>query len=128
MSCPHANTTAVLAAFGEAPEDFERHLSECSECRDVVAQHLETLSIVEPTLTHVTTRVERRSNVYAIGFLMAAAALLTVQFLPTGDSQLEPPTVHTPTATLADDIFDDQIDNDLASLEMELALFNLEES
>ncbi len=128
MSCPHADTTAVLAAFGEAPDDFEHHLSECSECRDVVAQHLETLSIVEPTLTNATARVERRTHVYAIGFLMAAAALLTVQFFPNGEPPHEPPTVHTPTATLADDFFDDHIDNELASLEMELALFNLEES
>ena len=48
MSCPHTKTTAVLAAFGEAPEDFESHLSACSECRQVVSEHLQTLSLIEP--------------------------------------------------------------------------------
>jgi len=128
MSCPHTDTSAVLAAFGEAPDDFELHLSDCSECRAVVAQHLETLSIVEPTLANVTTETRVRSNFYAIRYLIAAAILLTVQFLPAWETPHEAPTVHTPITTLSDDIFDDHIDNELASLEMELALFNLEES
>ena len=127
MSCPHTETTAVLAAFGEAPEDFESHLSACSECRQVVSEHLQTLSMIEPAMTPEAPGSTKVMSRYAIGFLMAAAVLLAIQFLPTETAPLTPPIEHASTTTL-DDIFNEPIDDELAALEMELALFNLEES
>ena len=50
MSCPHTETTAILAAFGEAPESFEAHLETCTPCRSVVAEHTQTLAALDPVM------------------------------------------------------------------------------
>jgi len=128
MSCPHTETTAILAAFGEAPDDFEGHLAACDECRQVVAEHLQTLSIIEPAVGPSNRQTQQRTSPYAIGFLLAAAALLAVQFVPPNTAIEIQTTAHNPTTTTVDDIFDEPIDDELASLEVELALFNLEDS
>jgi hypothetical protein len=39
MSCAHAETTTVLWAYGEGPENHTDHIAVCSECREVIAMH-----------------------------------------------------------------------------------------
>jgi hypothetical protein len=130
MSCTHSDTTAILAVFGEAPADFEAHLSTCEDCRSVVRSHLHTLAVLEPALeTKPTTEAGavRRFNPYASSFLLAAAVLLGIQFsstAPPPQDVTEP--LHTQT-TLTED-FLDPIDAEMAALELEIALFHLEES
>ena len=132
MSCPHTETTAILAVFGEAPVDFEHHLSVCAACRSVVQEHLSTLAIVEPVVGSSVQPVAptaTRFNPYASGFLLAAAVLLGLQFsqqtptppLPSLDNPIH--TQITPTEDLLD-----PFDVELAALELEIALFNMEES
>jgi hypothetical protein len=119
-----------LAAFGEAPPEFEDHLSNCEDCRSVVQQHTSTLAALEPLMDKPHEPTKRWSPP-AIVFLMAAAVLLAVQFtseathpdLPHTDSPL-----HAQTVTPEMDSFDDHLDDQLASLELQLDLFHLEES
>ena len=126
MSCPHTETTAVLAAFGEAPTDFEAHLQQCEACLQVVRQHTTTLAAIEP-LTRVEHTTENRWQIPAIGFLIAATGLLALQF--TGPSEVDTGTLVTPqTLTMEVDLFDDPIDDNLTSIEIEIDLFHLEES
>jgi hypothetical protein len=130
MSCPHTETTAVLAAFGEAPPEFEEHLSACEACRHVLQQHTSTLAALEP-LMHSTPVQTKRWSPPAVVFLIAAAVLLAVQFTTrdTDDAQhqIDSP-IHAQTITLDVDPFNDHLDDDLASLELQLDLFHLEES
>jgi hypothetical protein len=129
MSCPHTHTTAVLAAFGEAPVEFEEHLAQCSECRTAVHEHSETLAILEP-LAPTATEYSRRWKPPAVGFLLAAAALLAVQFsLPQTSTVSHVISDKVIESTPNDQsLFNDPLDDDLASLEIELALYYLEES
>ena len=125
MSCPHTETTAVLAAFGEAPTDFEAHLQQCDACLQVVRQHTSTLAAIEPIRVQYAS--EKRWRMPAIGFLIAATGLLALQF--TDPSKGNTGTiVHTQTITVEVDLFDDPIDEDLTSIEIEIDLFHLEES
>lgn len=39
MSCSHAETTTLLWAYGEGPEDHAEHVATCAACQDVVAMH-----------------------------------------------------------------------------------------
>ena len=130
MSCPHTETTAILATFGEAPPEFEVHLSACEACRAVVQQHTATLAALEPLLEQTPAPAHRWSPP-AIGFLLAAAVLLAVQFTQVGpDSakeQVDSP-IHAQTITPEINPFDDGLDDQLASLELQLDLFYLEES
>jgi hypothetical protein len=128
MSCEHSQTTAVLAAFGEAPDSFEDHLSGCAECRKVVAEHLQTISMIEPALVDKPAATHPKINPYALGFLLAAAVLLAIQFAPSADSSIQKPSFHTQTTPQFEAFPNEAIDDDLASLEMELALFTLEET
>ena len=128
MSCPHSETTAILAVFGEAPDEFELHLSTCSECRDVVSTHLKTLGVIEPVLADRFKPEIRPMNRYAFGFLLAAAVLLAIQFGSSTETPTKKPSFHTQTTVISDGFINDPIDDELASLEMEIALFNLEES
>ena len=126
MSCPHTETTAVLAAFGEAPTDFEAHLQQCEACLQVVRQHTSTLAAIEP-LTRVEQTDKKQWSIPAIGFLIAAASLLALQF--TDPSKVNTGTiVPTQTLTVEVDLFDDPIDENLTSIELEIDLFLLEES
>ena len=126
MSCPHTETTAVLAAFGEAPTDFEAHLQQCDACLQVVRQHTSTLAAIEP-LTRVEQKDKKQWSIPAIGFLIAAASLLALQF--TDPSKVNTGTiVPTQTLTMEVDLFDDPIDENLTSIELEIDLFLLEES
>jgi hypothetical protein len=134
MSCPHTETTAVLAAFGEAPADFEQHLAQCMDCRTVVQEHLQTLSALEPALQQQSepmAPIKPRFSPPAIVFLIAAAILLGFQF--TSSTSIPAPSaidspLHTQITVKEIDLFEDSIDSELALLEMEIALFNLEES
>ena len=134
MKCVHTETTAVLAVFGEAPQEFEQHLAECAVCRRAVSDHLETLSILAADdanpgeLVHPVESERPRWNPYAASFLAAAAVLLVVQL-----GQQSPVTMSAPTSTQVaftpeSETFDIPLDDEIASLEMELALFNLEET
>jgi len=126
MTCPHTETTAVLAAFGEAPPDFEAHISECSSCRRTVAEHLQTLGSLDLASPAAGRPQEGRWNRYAAAFLLAASILLALQFTPHHSSSV--PTAPTQTITLDALPFDAPLDDELESLEMELALFTLEET
>ena len=126
MSCPHTETTAVLAAFGEAPTDFEAHLQQCEACLQVVREHTSTLAAIEPLLAE-TQVPNKRWSMPAISFLIAASTLLAFQFTGTPSGGVETPTL-TPPQTVAIDLFDDPIDDNLRSIELELELFHLEES
>jgi hypothetical protein len=132
MNCTHSDTTAILAVFGEAPANFEAHLSACEDCRSVVRSHLHTLAVLEPALEAEptpATDAAHRFNPYASGFLLAAAVLLGIQFSsthpPSTPQDLTDP-IHT-QATLTEDALD-PIDAELAALEFEIAQFHLEES
>ena len=124
MSCPHTETTAVLAAFGEAPAEFEAHLRTCPACLDVVRQHTATLAIIEPILTKDPPQTARR-RLPTVGFLIAAGGLLALQF--TNPSHPEEP-IQTQTLTMEVDLFDDPIDENLSTIELEIELFHLEET
>jgi len=63
----------------------------------------------------------------AISFLVAATALFAFQFTGTSDVGKDTP-VPTHTQTMEVDLFDDPIDENLSSIELELDLFNMEES
>ena len=129
MSCPHTHTTAVLAAFGEAPVEFEAHLAQCSECRAAVQEHTETLAALEP-LAQTVPEHARRWKPPAVGFLLAAAVLMAVQFsLPESSTVSHVISDKVTESTFTDQpLFNDPLDDDLASLEIELALYYLEES
>lgn len=134
MSCPHTETTAVLAAFGEAPADFEQHLEQCMDCRTVVQEHLQTLSALEPALQQQSepmASIKPRFTPPAIVFLIAAGVLLGFQFTTSPSapaSSALKPSLQTQITAKEVDPFDAAIDAELASLEIEIALFNLEES
>ncbi len=129
MSCPHTDTTAVLAAFGEAPVEFEDHLDQCSACRASVQEHTETLAVLEP-LSLSAPEPSTRWTPPAVWFLLAAAALLAIQFSVPTTQTVSTVTPSDGVETTAPDLplFDDPLDDDLASLEIELALYYLEES
>jgi len=130
MKCVHTETTAVLAAFGEAPPEFEDHLAGCAACRQVVSEHLQTLSIIDSTDVEMDARTPSRWNPYAAGFLVAAGMLLAVQLGQHHGSTTDPSVHHQAQTTVTTEQapFDIPLDDELASIEMELALFNLEET
>jgi hypothetical protein len=130
MSCPHTETTAVLAAFGEAPADFEAHLQACAECQEAVDAHTQTLAVLAPVAPAVARSrpLPWRGGVTVM--LLAAAALLAVRTLsPEVDpdrAALEVPVLevhHTAALTLS---FESDLDSDLSDLELELAMLSLE--
>ena len=128
MTCAHTETTAVLAAFGEAPPEFEHHLTQCAACRQAVSEHLQTLSIIDPAGAAEPETDRSRRNPYAAGFLAAAGLLLAFQ-LGQQPSVAVPTPTQAPTAVSAEPaLFDIPLDDELAAIEMELALFNLEET
>ena len=128
MKCVHTETTAVLAAFGEAPPGFEHHLTQCAACRQAVSEHLQTLSIIDSATAAEPETVRTRWNPYAAGFLAAAGLLLAFQ-LGQQPSVAVPTPLPKSTAVSADPaLFDIPLDDELTALEMELALFNLEET
>ena len=126
MTCVHTETTAVLAAFGEAPPEFEHHLTQCAACRQAVSEHLQTLSIIESATATETEPARTRWNPYAAGFLAAAGLLLAFQLGQQPSVAVPTPM---PTAVTAEPaLFDAPLDDELSAIEMELALFNLEET
>ena len=126
MTCVHTETTAVLAAFGEAPPEFEHHLTQCAACRQAVSEHLQTLSIIESATATETEPARTRWNPYAAGFLAAAGLLLAFQLGQQPSVAVPTPM---PTAVTAEPaLFDTPLDDELSAIEMELALFNLEET
>lgn len=128
MTCVHTDTTAVLAAFGEAPPEFEQHLAECAACRQVVSEHLQTLSVIDSRERADESPAPSRWNPYAAGFLAAAAVLLAVQLGQSAQVTAPHAAINPPTITIEHAPFDIPLDDELASIEMELALFNLEET
>jgi hypothetical protein len=131
MTCQLSSTTAVLAAFGEAPPEFEGHLSECADCRATVQEHTGTLAVLDSAIHERPTSANPRWRVPVIGVLIAATALLAFQFTAIdpdpGRAALDSPA-HSQATLLDTPAFESTIDEDLVSLEMELALFTLEES
>lgn len=131
MSCQLSSTTAVLAAFGEAPPQFEDHLSGCADCRATVREHTGTLAVLEPAIRSHSRPASRSWGIPVMGLLIAATALLAFQFTTLdpdpGRSALDSP-IHTQAIFLDTPSLENTIDEDLVSLEMELALFKLEES
>ncbi len=130
MSCPHSETTAILATFGEAPPEFEAHLAGCEACRAVLQQHTSTLATLAP-LVEKTTNTRRRWSPHAVGFLLVATVLLAFQFTqvsPDASKEQMNSPIHAQTLTPESDLFDDGLDDQLASLELQLDLFYLEES
>ena len=126
MTCVHTETTAVLAAFGEAPPEFEHHLTQCAACRQTVSEHLQTLSIIDSATAAEPETVRTRWNPYAAGFLAAAGLLLAFQLGQQPSVAVPTPM---PTAVTAEPaLFDTPLDDELSAIEMELALFNLEET
>jgi hypothetical protein len=135
MSCPHAESTALLAVFGEAPAEFETHLNSCAECLEIVQSHTQTLSIVEPTLQRTQAPTEPRNKNNSRWFpatvlvLLAATLLLAIQMAtPSSDPGrlvVDSP-IHTATIPALSRPFDSSLDSDLDSLEIELAFFSLE--
>ncbi len=133
MSCPHAETTALLAVFDEAPPGFETHLTECAECIKVVQDHIQTLSILTPALSS-TSPVHTNTKSWTpptMIFLLAAAILLIIQLQtpPVDSGRLEIDSlIHNSTSTIEINPFESLLDSELESLEMELALLHLESS
>ena len=126
MTCVHTETTAVLAAFGEAPPEFEHHLTQCAACRQAVSEHLQTLSIIDSATAAEPETVRTPWNPYAAGFLAAAGLLLAFQLGQQPSVAVPTPM---PTAVTAEPVlFDAPLDDELTAIEMELALFNLEET
>lgn len=135
MSCPHAETTALLAVFGESPVDFEHHLNGCDECLRVVQSHTQTLSIVEPTLQRVQAAVMELNQPKSkwvpgtILVLIAATLLLAVQMTPSSTESnhldIDSP-IHASTIATLQNPFDTNLDLQLDSLEAELVFFTLE--
>jgi hypothetical protein len=131
MSCPHTETTAVLAAFGEAPDNFDDHLLGCAACQEVVDTHTETLSVIATAAPGLPAPARRSWRPGVTAILLAAAVLLAIQTLSPGvdpareaiDSPV--PETHQVQASLVTS-FETSIDSDLSDLELELALMTLE--
>ena len=131
MSCPHTDTTAVLAAFGEAPDTFNNHLQDCSACRTVVQQHTDTLAVLDGARTPPVHQRDRRWPAWTAGALLAAAALLAISTggstpEPAHHSAASPSTVLVPSPVQTALPFQSSLDSDLSNLELELALLDLE--
>ncbi len=126
MSCPYTETTAVLAAFGEAPDDFEAHLESCADCQEVVDAHTETLAVLG---TAAPAAPGRRWGPGLAAFLLAAAALLAIQTHQPGPDPareaIDSPVPET-HQVLANVSFESTLDSALSDLELELALMTLE--
>ncbi|MFT4975332.1 MAG: hypothetical protein ACI8S6_001219 [Myxococcota bacterium] len=125
MSCPHAESTAILSLFDEAPPDYAAHLHSCADCQATIASHRETIDLISPHIA--PARPHRRQWPQAIFALAALAAcvLLSVRFI------LPPPPPLTETieqVSFERDQDEDRLDDALLSLELELALMNLEEN
>jgi hypothetical protein len=124
MSCPHAESTAILYLFGEAPADYAAHLEGCEICQNTILAHQETLAVVTP---HIPAQARRRpvrvlAPIAAI-IAIAAAVLLTVR--------MDPPSLTTPTLNAdvsVEPFFEAENDSALLALEIELALMNLEDN
>ena len=120
MSCPHVETTAVLAAFGEAPDDFWVHHATCPACQATVAAHQQTWGVVEPVLQKTMLKPDvapksRRWFGLVAGLVVAAGLLLGLQELPE-----RPQTISEGA------LGGDTLDLELTMLEWELALIDLE--
>ena len=131
MTCPHTDTTAILAAFGEAPADFDVHLSHCAECQAVVDTHTETLAVLSPALQAPPTPHAQRSwRAGVTVVLLAAVALLAIQTLsPQADparEAVDSPVHDLQHAAALELSFETSLDSELSDLELELALMSLE--
>jgi len=132
VNCPHSEATAVLAAFGEAPEDFNAHLMGCPECQATVNAHTETLATLAPTTISANTPTlppafwRRSAAVLAV----AAVALLAMRALSPGpDAQhqaIDSPVTEALNPQALELSFESTVDSDISDLELELALMSLE--
>lgn len=125
MSCPHAESTAILYLFGEAPEEYAAHLEGCAICQNVILEHQETVEVITP---HIPVPSRRRLPVQTVApiaaiFAIAAVLLLTVRLdlLPSN-----PPLNHNADITV-ERFFEADNDSRLLALELELALMHLED-
>ncbi|MEL6343820.1 MAG: hypothetical protein AAFV53_11855 [Myxococcota bacterium] len=131
MTCEHSETTAILVLFDEAPPWFAAHLAQCPDCQAVLAEHRETIDVITPHLPKPVPKPtpapifwRRRWRPVAAGMALAAAALLFV-------SQMDTRWTNTNTAedgpalAFAETAAWKALDDELLSLEMELALMDL---
>ena len=85
-ACPHAETTALLHLFGEAPPSYAAHLIDCVECQASLAEHSDTVARVEPALRpaprSTLQAAPRRATVWGFGAALALAAGLALSLLP----------------------------------------------
>ena len=130
MSCPHTETTAVLAAFGEAPPEYDAHLHGCAECQTVVDAHTETLAVLATSSPALPAANERPWHRNVAVVLLAAAVLIGIGVFgaesdPVSDAVESPvpETQHVHTTHLS---FESSLDDELAELELDLALMTLE--
>ena len=119
MTCPHAETTAILAVFDEAPRDFADHLSGCGECQAVVEEHRQTVAIISPVIQTFNPRRSSAPRWPIVAILAAAAALLVLRPATT-----PPPSTSAPLPEFAE-LHDD--DHEIFAMELELALMDLED-
>ena len=123
MTCPHAETTAILAVFGEAPADFADHLVDCEACQAVIDEHRQTVALISPVLqepaTPATPATPARRRWPVLAVLAAAAALFVLRPSPA------PTPTHAPLPSLTElqPIVDD---SEIFAMELELALMDLE--
>ena len=118
MTCPHAETTAILAVFDEAPRGFADHLSGCGECQAVVDEHRQTVAIISPVIQTSTPRSPSTRRWPIVALLAAAAALLVLR------PATAPPPTSAPIPEFAE-LHDD--DHEIFAMELELALMDLED-
>jgi len=117
MICPHAETTAILAVFDEAPADFDDHIAGCHTCQAVVDEHRQTLAVITPVLSVPPIRAAPRLRYWpAVALLIAAATVLLI---------LRQPPPSQPSLSL--NTLDPSHDHALLSMELELALLELED-
>ena len=126
MTCPHAETTAILAVFDEAPPEYADHLVDCADCQAVIAEHSTTVAAITPVLAAAPAPVAARParaprRRWPLVALLAAAAAVLFVLRPT------PPEPHHDPIGLADLNTMNNINDDLLALELELALMDLED-
>ena len=120
MNCPHAETTAILAVFDEAPPEFAAHLSECDACQTVIDEHRQTVALIAPVLQAPSPQTERTRRWPIVALLAAAAAIVVM--LP--GSSPAPTYAPLPSLTELQPIDDD---HEIFAMELELALMDLED-
>lgn len=120
MSCPHTETTAILAVFGEAPPDFAEHLVGCGDCQAVIDEHRQTIALISPVLQAPAAPARRSRRWPLAAVLVAAAALLVLRPSPAPAPAVAP----LPSLSALQPIDDD---SEIFAMELELTLMDLDD-